>query len=125
MTGKSASNSPGKKSELGKKSNTGMTPIDSDSGDDRASETESSATDYEAKTNYKTAAYWNMPENVRHAIDKARSKSKHSDFYAHLKTLTEKIGVYKKLFYTKRPMYERSYMDKQRMKIGDMVKKEH
>jgi len=30
---------------------------------------------------YKNKAYWNLPENVRNAIDLAKMKSKHSEFY--------------------------------------------
>jgi len=30
---------------------------------------------------YKTAQYWSLPENVRNAIDIAKVKSKHSEFF--------------------------------------------
>lgn len=33
---------------------------------------------------YKNKAYWNLPENVRNAIDLAKMKSKHSEFYYRL-----------------------------------------
>ena len=33
---------------------------------------------------YKTKAYWQLPENVRNAIDVAKMKAKHSEFYYRL-----------------------------------------
>jgi len=38
---------------------------------------------------------------VKSAIEIARKKSRHSDFYEKLKSLNEKIGVYKQIFYLK------------------------
>jgi hypothetical protein len=49
---------------------------------------------------YKNSAYWALPENVRHAIDLSKKKSKHSDFYNKLSELNDKIKVYKKVFYS-------------------------
>lgn len=45
--------------------------------------------------NYKNAAYWALPENVRHAIDISKKKSKHSAFYNRMNALNDKIAVYK------------------------------
>lgn len=44
---------------------------------------------------YKNEAYWQLPENVRHAIDLSKKKSLHTDFSIRLSSLNEKIGVYK------------------------------
>ena len=33
---------------------------------------------------WRNAAYWRLPENVRHAIDVAKMKSKHSEFWYRL-----------------------------------------
>jgi hypothetical protein len=88
----------------------------SESSEDLADEDDetSSDEDMEAKVNYKNSSYWALPDNVRHAIDCARKKSKHSDFYNRLRSLNDKIGVYKKVFYTKTPKYEKVFMDRKR-----------
>lgn len=86
--------------------------------------TESSEEDMEAKINYKNSAYWALPENVRHAIDCARKKSKHSDFYNRLRSLNDKIGVYKKVFYTKTPNYEKAFMDRKRQRLEELMLRE-
>lgn len=82
--------------------------------DDQSS---SSEEDPDAKENYKNEHYWSLPENVRHAIDTAKKDSKHSDFYGRLRSLTDKIGVYKTLFYTKAPAFERVFYEKKRQKL--------
>jgi len=43
---------------------------------------------------WKNKAYWSLPENVRAAIDLAKAKKKHSDFYYKLKVTNDKIQVY-------------------------------
>lgn len=86
--------------------------------------TESSEEDMEAKINYKNSAYWALPENVRHAIDCARKKSKHSDFYNRLRSLNDKIGVYKKVFYTKTPNYEKVFMERKRRRLEELMLRE-
>ena len=50
---------------------------------------------------YQDKQYWALPENVRHAIDAAKKKSKHTDFYNRLKGLNDKITIYKILFYSR------------------------
>jgi hypothetical protein len=45
--------------------------------------------------NYKNEAYWRLPENVRHAVDIAKTKSKHSEFWYRLETLNDKIFVFR------------------------------
>ena len=85
---------------------------------------ESSEEDMEAKINYKNSAYWALPENVRHAIDCARKKSKHSDFYNRLRSLNDKIGVYKKVFYTKTPNYEKVFMERKRRRLEELMIRE-
>ena len=56
---------------------------------------------------WRNAAYWRLPENVRHAIDVAKLKSKHSEFWYRLQTLNDKIFVFRSVFYTKMPAYQR------------------
>lgn len=36
--------------------------------------------DGDNEVGYQNASYWALPENVRHAIDLSKKKSKHSDF---------------------------------------------
>ena len=67
------------------------------------------SSDADDKTN---PNYWNqptnneyLPENVRNAIAKSASKSKHSDFYYRLRNLNEKIKIYTDNFYDKVPFY--------------------
>jgi hypothetical protein len=54
----------------------------------------------------------------------AKKKSKHSDFYNRLRSLNDKIGVYKKIFYTKTPKYEQVYQDKKRKRLELLMRKE-
>ena len=61
---------------------------------------------------YKNKAYWNLPENVRNAIDLAKMKQKHSEFYYKLQTLNDKIYVFRTHFYTKMPAYQRAFLEK-------------
>ena len=55
---------------------------------------------------YRNKSYWALPENVRHAIDISKKKSKHSEFYNKMTALNEKISVYKMIFYAAAPNYE-------------------
>mmetsp|Transcript_24000 Transcript_24000/g.36870 ORF Transcript_24000/g.36870 Transcript_24000/m.36870 type:complete len:101 (+) Transcript_24000:514-816(+) len=56
--------------------------------------------------------YWRLPENVRHAVDVAKMKSKHSEFWYKLQTLNDKIFIFRSIFYTKMPSYQRHYISK-------------
>ena len=58
----------------------------------------------------KDEKYWELPENVRHAIEVGKLKAKHSEFYYRLKGLNEKITTYKSIFYNKVPSFQRAYM---------------
>ena len=42
-----------------------------------------------------------MPENVRNAVDLAKIKSKHSEFWYRLETLNDKIFIFRSIFYSK------------------------
>ena len=55
---------------------------------------------------WKDAAYWQLPENVRNAIDIAKEKSAHSEFYYKLENLNEKLMIFKMLFYSKMPHHQ-------------------
>lgn len=93
------------------KSHTGLTPVATTESAESELGMNSSDSDFyldeEVEDDYRDAAYWQLPENVRHAIDiSKRKKSKHSDFFCRLRSLNDKIGVYKKTFYTRTPKFE-------------------
>jgi hypothetical protein len=44
-------------------------------------------------------------ENVKHAILLRTEKDNKSNFYRKLETLTERIHIYKNIFYTKQPKF--------------------
>ena len=103
-----------------------VTPSDSDvedEGKEKAVDGFSSLSD-EVKEDYKNAAYWSLPENVRKAIDFAKSKEKHSDFYGRLNNVNSKLEVYNQVFYTKVPKFERVFMERKRKKLEDIMEKE-
>ena len=107
--------------------NSGLTPVSSQDEDDRGYGDEGSKEDADnnfMSEDYKNEAYWSLPENVRNAIDFARTKSKHSDFYGKLKGLTDKLGVYTQVFYTKAPKFERVFLERKRKKLEQMMLKE-
>lgn len=66
---------------------------------------------------YKNAAYWQLPENVRKAIDLAKMKSQHSAFYYQLQTLNDKILVFRNIFYNKMPNYQKAFLQKKQEKL--------
>ena len=110
---------------LGSNFDSQLTPIVTESEEPSYQYVEtSSEEDPEAKVNYKNYTYWALPDNVRHAIDTAKRKSKHSDFYIRLKGLNDKIGVYKKLFYDKQPRYEKMFLERKRRRLEALMRKE-
>lgn len=48
---------------------------------------------------YMTTQYWMLPKNVRTAIDNAKMKSQHSEFFYKLQDLNDKIVIYRSIFY--------------------------
>lgn len=55
---------------------------------------------------YQDVDYWKLPENVRHAMDIAYRRTKHSAFYYKLATLNDKITIYKTAFYLRKTAQE-------------------
>ena len=55
---------------------------------------------------WKNKAYYALPENVRNAIDIAKEKSAHSEFWHKLENLNDKLSIFKMLFYTKVPRHQ-------------------
>jgi len=68
--------------------------------------------------------YWRLPENVRHAIDVAKMKSKHSEFWYKLQTLNDKIFIFRSIFYTKMPSYQRHYINKKQKQLEEEMQKQ-
>lgn len=89
------------------------------SGDEGVEETqeESMEQDY----SYKDGKYWALPEHVRNAIDIARAKTKHSDFYGSLRALNDKIKVYRLVFYGKDTNYDRTYLRQKRRRFEQQM----
>ena len=77
---------------------------------------------------WKTEEYWSLPENVRLVIDKNRSAApdgRNSDFYNKLDDLTDRIHIYKSMFYSNVPKHEKHFlMRKQDQLIKEKAKKE-
>jgi hypothetical protein len=78
----------------------------------------------EPPQNYKNKAYWALPENVRHAIDLSKKKSRHSDFYNRMAAVNEKIAVYKMIFYSAAPSYEKQFLENKRKRMEAAMRKE-
>ena len=73
---------------------------------------------------WKTKAYYKLPENVRNAIDIAKTKSKHSEFYYKLQTLNDKIYIYRSVYYSKMPAYQRAFIEKKQAALELKLKDE-
>ena len=73
---------------------------------------------------WKNEAYWRLPENVRHAIDVAKMKTKHSDFWYRLQTMNDKIYVYRSIYYGNMPQYQLSFLEKKRKTLEDRLETE-
>ena len=58
------------------------------------------------ESEWKTEQYWQLPPNVRKAIDYAKQKKKHSDFYYKLRLLNDKIHIFTSIFYSRVPNYQ-------------------
>ena len=74
---------------------------------------------------YKDATYWALPDNVRTAIDVAKSKAKHSEFYYRLQTLNDKIFVFQHVYYNKMPSFQRAFFERKKRELltrAEMIK---
>ena len=58
---------------------------------------------------WKTKKYWNLPENVRAAIDLSEMKRQHSQFWYKLQEVNDKIYVFREMFYSKQTRFEKQY----------------
>ena len=73
---------------------------------------------------YKNDEYWKLPENVRNAIDVAKMKAKHSQFYYRLQTLNDKIFVFRNIYYTKIPYYHRYFLERKKKELEERLLKQ-
>ena len=71
---------------------------------------------------WKDAAYWKLPENVRNAIDIAKVKSAHSEFWYKLENMNEKLMIFKHLFYGKMPHHQQVFYEKQQALLAQKMK---
>lgn len=53
-----------------------------------------------------------LPEHVKQAIKAGKMKAKHSEFYYKMRDLNTKIQVYKQIFDTRVPSYQKTHMKK-------------
>ena len=74
--------------------------------------------------NWKDAAYYRLPENVRKAIDVAKLKSHHTEFWYKLQNLNDKLHVYKGLFMTKMPAHQQAYYEKKQKEMEERLREE-
>ncbi len=54
-----------------------------------------------------------------HAVDVAKMKSKHSEFWYKLQTLNDKIFIFRSIFYTKMPSFQRNYISKRQKQLEE------
>ena len=77
-----------------------------------------------ADYHWRNKAYWALPENVRNAIDVAKMKRKHSDFYYKLNILNDKLHVYTSMFYDKAPSYEHRWYEKKKKDLEMRIQRQ-
>ena len=66
---------------------------------------------------WKNDDYWKLPQNVRHAIDIAKTKQPNSDFYYKLQNLNDKVLVYKHVFYSNMPAHQKQFLERKRKEL--------
>ena len=72
---------------------------------------------------YRDKLYWALPENVRHAVDIANPDG--TEFYSQLCQMNDKIGIYKRVFYSKQPKFEKVFNQKKKKELEDQMQIEH
>ena len=73
---------------------------------------------------YQTSAYWNLPANVRAAVDKAKEKNKKSEFYYKLKDLKKSIKVYRGFFKSKTPSHHSMFLKRKKKEMESKLQNE-
>lgn len=59
---------------------------------------------------------------MRNAIDLAKIKSQHSDFFYKLQRLNDKIMVFQSIFYNRMPRFQRSFLRKKTLQLEKTIK---
>ena len=72
---------------------------------------------------WRNADYWRLPENVRNAIDVAKVKSKHTEFWHRLEILNDKIFIFRSMFYSRMPAFQKAFLEKKRAILEDRLRK--
>ena len=73
---------------------------------------------------YRTSTYWNLPPNVRAAIDKAKEKNRKSEFYYRLKDLKKSIKVYRGFFKSKTPSHHSMFLKRKKQEMEKKLQSE-
>ena len=73
---------------------------------------------------WRNEGYWRLPENVRNAIDIAKMKSKHSEFWYKLEILNDKIFIFRSMFYSRMPAFQKAFLDKKRKILEARLKQQ-
>lgn len=73
---------------------------------------------------WKNASYWKLPENVRSAIDIARKKAHHSDFYYRLEVLNDKLLVFQDMFYTNMPQHQKTFYERKKYELEEKLEEQ-
>ena len=73
---------------------------------------------------FKNKEYYNLPENVRNAIDMAKLKNNKSEFYYKLSNLNEKILLFRSIYYSKVPNFHLSFLEKKKKALKEKLAKE-
>ena len=73
--------------------------------------------DSNSQYNWQNDQYWQLPENVRKAIDIAKLKRKNSEFYYKLKLLNDKIHIFTSIFYSKMPNFQKQFYLKKKLEL--------
>ena len=66
---------------------------------------------------YQNESYWRLPENVRKAIDTAKSKNQKSEFYYKLRDLKKNINRYKSIFHSKFTTHHIMFLKKKKVEM--------
>jgi hypothetical protein len=81
----------------------------------------SSQGEKENPSSWQTEQFYALPENVQNAINNAKLKKKHTDFYYRLRLLNDKIHVFTKIFYNRVPLYQKKWYEKKRADLENKL----
>lgn len=97
----------------------------SESEEESEIEDDSSDSDDKTQPNFwhTNNEYDTLPENVKKAINVGKLKAKHSQFYYRMKDLNHKITIFKQIFDTRMPSYQRAFMKRQLLKKQEKQQK--